>query len=44
MKVKINNDYKCFMLTPSINFWYDEGLTLFIGWLCWGLDIVIKEK
>ena len=43
MKVKINNDYKCFMSIPNENYWYDEeGRKLFIGWLWWGIDIVFK--
>jgi hypothetical protein len=44
MKVKINNNYKCFMSTPNVNYWYDEEVhTLFIGWLWWGIDIVFKR-
>lgn len=44
MKIEINNDYECVMLTPSVNFWYDNGeRKLFIGWLCWGIDIVFKD-
>ena len=44
MKVKINNDYKCFMSIPNINYWHDEeGRKMFIGWLWWGIDIVFKE-
>ena len=43
MKVKINNDYKCFMSIPNVNYWYDEeGRKLFIGWLWWGIDIIFK--
>ena len=43
MKIKINNDYKCFMSIPNINYWYDdEGRKIFIGWLWWGIDIVFK--
>lgn len=43
MKIKINNDYKCFMSIPNINFWYDyEGRKLFIGWLWWGIDLIFK--
>ena len=43
MKIKINNEYKCFMATPSVNYWYDdEGRKIFIGWLCWGIDIIFK--
>ena len=32
------------MLTPSVNYWYDDEPTIFIGWLFWGIDIVIREK
>ena len=43
MKIKINNDYKCFMSIPNINYWYDdEGRKIFIGWLWWGIDIIFK--
>ena len=43
MKIKINNEYKCFMSIPNINYWYDdEGRKIFIGWLWWGIDIVFK--
>ena len=43
MKIKINNDYKCFMSIPNVNYWYDEeGRKLFIGWLWWGIDIIFK--
>lgn len=43
MKVRANNDYECFMLIPSINYWYDyEGRKIFIGWLFWGFDIIFK--
>ena len=42
MKIKINNDYKCFMSIPNINYWYDdEDRKIFIGWLWWGIDIVL---
>jgi hypothetical protein len=31
------------MLTPSVNYWYDEeGNKIFIGWLRWGFDIIIS--
>lgn len=43
MKVRINNDYKCFMLTPNINYWYEDDRHIFIGWLFWGVDIVISN-
>ena len=39
MKLKINNDYKCVMITPSVNYWYNDKQSLFIGWLCWGFNI-----
>ena len=43
MKIKINNEYKCFMSIPNINYWYDdEGRKIFIGWLFWGIDIIFK--
>ena len=43
MRIKINNDYECFMSIPNINYWYDfEGIKLFIGWLFWGIDIIFK--
>ena len=42
MKVRINNNYKCFMSIPNINYWYDEEPTIFIGWLFWGIDIVLN--
>ena len=43
MRIKINNDYKCFMSIPNVNYWYDdEGRKLFIGWLWWGIDIIFK--
>ena len=43
MRIKINNDYKCFMSIPNINYWYDdEGRKIFIGWLWWGIDIIFK--
>lgn len=38
IKFKINNNYKCFMLLPNINFWYAED-SIFFGWLCWGFNI-----
>ena len=44
MKVKINNNYNAVMLVPSINFWYDDDPTIFIGWLFWGIDIVVKKR
>lgn len=44
MKIRINNDYKCFMSIPNINYWYDNGRKIFIGWLFWGIDIVFKEE
>ena len=39
---RINNNYKCFMFVPNINFWYEKGYTLFFGWLFWGFDIKFK--
>ena len=43
MKIKINNEYKCFMAIPNVNYWYDdEGRKIFIGWLFWGIDIIFK--
>lgn len=43
MRIRINNDYKCFMSIPNMNFWYDEdGRKLFIGWLFWGIDIIFR--
>lgn len=43
MRIKINNDYECFMSIPNVNYWYDfEGIKLFIGWLFWGIDIIFK--
>ena len=45
MKIKINNDYGCFMFIPNINYWYeDDERFIFIGWLIWGINIVIREK
>lgn len=41
MKLRTNNDYKCFMLTPSVNYWYNHDHHIFIGWLFWGFDIVL---
>jgi len=43
MKIKINNDYKCFMVVPNVNLWYEDDRHLFVGWLFWGIDIVFKE-
>ena len=43
MRLRKNNDYKCMMLTPNINYWYKSDHHIFIGWLFWGFDIVIKE-
>lgn len=43
MKLRANNDYKCFMITPNINWWYNRDIHIFIGWFFWGFDIVIKE-
>ena len=43
MRFKTNNDYKCFMVTPSVNYWYNyQGKKIFIGWLWWGFDIIFK--
>lgn len=44
MKLRANNDYKCFMIAPNINFWYNRDYHIFIGWFFWGFDIVIKDK
>lgn len=47
MKIYINNiknNYKCFMLLPNINIWYDEGISVFFGWLCWGFNIEKEEE
>lgn len=43
MRLRKNDDYKCVMIVPNINFWYKNDWHLFIGWLFWGFDIVIKE-
>jgi len=32
------------MITPNINYWYNEDRHIFIGWLFWGIDIVIIDK
>lgn len=32
------------MLIPNINYWYNEDKHIFIGWMFWGIDIVIKDK
>lgn len=43
-RIRVNNNYKCFMIAPNINYWYDDSRhTLFIGWLFWGFDILIKQ-
>ena len=44
MRLRSNNDSKCVMITPNVNFWYNKDLHIFIGWLFWGFDIVIKDK
>ena len=44
MKIRINNDYKCFMSIPNINYWYEDDRHLFFGWLFWGFEIIIKES
>ena len=44
MKIRINNDYQCFMSIPNVNYWYDNGRKIFVGWLFWGIDIVFKEE
>ena len=43
MKLRANNDYKCFMIVPNFNFWYTHDYHLFIGWLFWGFDIVFYD-
>ena len=42
MKIRINNDYKCFMLIPNINFWY-ASKNIFFGWMFWGFNIDYKK-
>lgn len=45
MKVEVNNDYKCVMFIPNINYWYEEGEPkyIFIGWLIWGVCIYFSD-
>lgn len=43
MRIRANNDYKCFMIAPNVNYWYKNDHHIFIGWLFWGFDIVIKD-
>jgi len=45
MKIRINNDYQCFMAIPNVNYWYDTH-TIFVGWLFWGfnIDIINQEN
>ncbi|MCR5578648.1 MAG: hypothetical protein K6F74_05485 [Prevotella sp.] len=43
MRIKINNNYKCFMSILNVNYWYDDdGRKIFIGWLWWGIDIIFR--
>ncbi len=45
MKIKVNNNYKCVMFIPNINYWYEEGEPkyIFIGWLIWGVAILFRD-
>lgn len=45
MRVEVNNDYKCVMFIPNINYWYEEGEPkyIFIGWLIWGVCIYFGD-
>ena len=45
MKVRMNNNYKCFMAIPNINYWHEdnEQRYIFIGWLFWGINIELED-
>lgn len=43
VKIELNNDNKVFMSIPNINYWYEDSIYIYVGWLFWGFNIVIKE-
>lgn len=46
MNIKVNNDYKCIMFIPNINYWFEDGEPkyIFVGWLRWGIVIVFDNS
>jgi len=44
MKIELNNDNKVFMLIPNINYWYEKDIYIYVGWIFWGINIVIRTQ